>query len=119
MILVLGAAAFGGHGRGSHPLPLAALLRDPEPFFAPQTPDLLDVDDVAGLAGFDMRTPIPPPGTVLGELAQPRPQRLVRVRHVGLVALGRTMLTDSPARAPLRHAQTILEHGHCGPSACR
>ena len=57
----------------------ASALRHPQPFLAPQALDLLVIDCPAFSAGIVIGGPEPPPGMILGVLAQPVPQRRVRV----------------------------------------
>ena len=98
----LGAQPIGGHGRLAEAAAFAAARRDPEAFFAPQALHALAVDLVAELAEADMRAPVAPPRPLGRELAQQRPQHLVGVDGVGLVALGGAVLADELGRPSAR-----------------
>ena len=55
-----------------------------------------------------------------GEIPQTRAQRVIAaVGHSRPMPLGGAMLTGDPARPPLRHRETILQHRHRGSSARR
>jgi hypothetical protein len=57
-----------------------------------------------------MRAAIPPPRPLPGDRAQPRAQPRLIPGHDRLVTVRGAMLTDIPARPPLRQPETVLEH---------
>jgi hypothetical protein len=77
---------------------------------APQALHSLAVDLPALLAQMMMRAAIPPPRTVHRELAQLGAQRSIVIGTLGLMALGRAVLTHQPACPALAHAEAVAQH---------
>jgi hypothetical protein len=105
----LRAQPIGGHGRLAQPPAFAAPGGDAEAFFAPQPLHALAVDRVPELAEADMRAPVAPPRPQAGDLAQQRPQYLVGLDGLRLVALGGTVLADELAGPALADAEAVLQ----------
>jgi hypothetical protein len=82
-------------------VPLAATpLRHPQSLVSPKALDLLVIDDPTFTAGIVIRGPKPTTGMILGVLAQPGPQRGIRIFRSGrngLVALGGAVLPGRSA----------------------
>src|SRR5215217_3688660 len=108
-------------GRGTHPLPPAALW-DPEPLVAPQPLHLLVVDVPALAAGVVVSPPVPPSGVASGVVPQPLPQAGIWVGRCAvswLLTLRGPVLPGHSAGEPLTHTHHIDEMVHGRPPACR
>src|SRR3954452_24077939 len=107
----------GRNGRLAEALALAPASGDPEPFFAPEPLDALAVDVVAELAEADMRAAVAPTRPRGRDLAQQRPQHMLGVDGVGLMALGGAVLPGDSACPALADTETALEHQDRSPPA--
>ena len=97
-------------------------LRDPQSFFAPKALDLLVIDLPAFTTGIVLGRSETAPGMVLGVLAQPRPQRRVRVGWCcrgGFIALSAAVLPGYVASEPFADSQYPLEVTNSRPPAFR
>ena len=100
----------------------ASPLRYPQSFFAPKALDLLVIDLPALTAGVVIGGPEPTAGMILGVVAQPVPQRGIRVlrcRRGGFVALGGAVLPGHAAGEPFADPQHPLEVTNGRPPAFR
>ena len=100
----------------------ASALRYPKSLFAPKALDLLVIHLPAFTTGIVIRGPKPPPGMVLGVLAQPHPQSGVGIlwgRRRRFVALGGAMLPGHAAGEPFADPQHPLEVANGCPSTFR
>jgi len=98
------------HGRVPEPLALAGTPRHPQALLAPQSLHPLAVHRPALLAQPMMRLAVAPARALRAERAQPRTQRLIVGRPLGLMTLRRAVLTDEPARPALGDAQAVAKH---------
>jgi hypothetical protein len=96
--------------RVSEPAALALALRHPEPLLAPQTLHPLAVHRPAVLAQLVMRTAVSPTRMIDRELPQRRPQRLIVIGALGLVALRGAVLPNNPACPALADAEAVAQH---------
>ena len=92
-------------------------LRHPQPFFTPESLDLLVIDMPALTAGIVIGGPKPAARMILGLCAQPGPQDRIgvgRCRRGGLVSLGGAVLPGDAAGEPFTDPQHPLEvvYGH-------
>ncbi len=100
----------------------ASALRYPKSLFPPQALDLLVIRVPAFTTGIVIRGPKPPPGMVLGVLAQPRPHSGVGIlwgRRRRFVALCGPMLSGHAAGEPFADPQHPLEVANGCPSTFR
>jgi hypothetical protein len=100
----------------------ASPLRHPQPFFTPKPLDLLVIHVPAVSAGVMIGRPETTTGMVLGVLAQPRPQRRIRVLlsgRDGFVSLSGAVLPGHPAGEPFADPQHPLEVTNGRPPAFR
>jgi hypothetical protein len=100
----------------------ASPLRHPQPFFPPKALDLLVIHCPAFGTGIVVGRPEPATGLVFGVLAQPLPQRGIRIlrrRRGRLMTLGGTVLPGNAAGEPLADPQHTLEVTNGCPPAFR
>ena len=100
-----------GSGGGSAAF-AAPPLRHPKTLFTPKALDLLVIDDPTLAAGIVIGRPKSTSRMIPGVLAQPDPQRLIRVfgcYRDGLMALGGTVLPGDAAGEPLTDPQHPLK----------
>ena len=97
-------------------------LRYPQSFVAPESLDLLVIDDPPLTAGVMVGGPESAPRMILGVGAKPGPQgrvRILRRSRVGLVALSAAVLPGHPAGEPFTDPQHPLEVTNGRPPAFR